>query len=169
MKPLIQIDPLVIPVCVDDESALYQAYDPMGLRLSDGFRDYLEDFIEDRKPGEGVRLELTCPRGFDLEHFRWAFRCHIDRLRRKNHRNRLRRRANALRLLGIGVTFILIGIVFAKSMGEVAAAIVSTVGSFSIWEASAIWIEEMPVITARERILAMLSEAEIIRYEEEAP
>ena len=53
-------------------------------------------------------------------------------------------------------------------MGEVAAAIVSTVGSFAIWEASAVWIEEMPAIAARERILARLKEAEIVRQEEVA-
>ena len=65
------------------------------------------------------------------------------------------------------MAFVLIGIAFARNMGEVTAAIVSTVGSFSIWEASAVWIEEMPVIAARERILAMLREAEIVRSEGE--
>ena len=79
----------------------------------------------------------------------------------------MRKTAGALRLLGIGVAFVLIGIAFSRSMGEVAAAIVSTIGSFSIWEASAVLIEEMPVIAARERILAMLGEAEIVRNGEE--
>lgn len=168
MKPLNREAPLVIPICVDDGRALYDEFDPADQRLSDAFKDYLEDFIEDRKPGEGVRLELTCSNGFDMERFRRAYRLHIDKLRQRNRRQRARRTASALRLLGIGVTFVLIGITFTKNMGEVVAAIVSTVGSFSIWEASAVWIEEMPMITARERVLAMLGDAEIVRVKEES-
>lgn len=167
MKHLNREAPLVLPICVDDERALYDEFDPTDQRLSDAFKGYLEDFIEDRKPGEGVRLELTCSNGFDMERFRRAYRLHIDKLRQRNRRQRARKTASALRLLGIGVAFVLIGIAFARNMGEVTAAIVSTVGSFSIWEASAVWIEEMPVIAARERILAMLGEAEIVRSEEE--
>jgi len=167
MKHLNREAPLVIPICVDDERALYDEFDPENQRLSDAFKGYLEDFIEDRKPGEDVRLALTCSNGFDMERFRRAYRMHIDKLRRRNRRNRVRKTASALRLLGIGVAFVLIGIAFSRSMGEVVAAIVSTIGSFSIWEASAVWIEEMPVIVARERILVMLGEAEIVRQESE--
>lgn len=167
MKRVYHDSPFVIPICVDDGRALYDEFDPTDQRLSDAFKGYLEDFIEDRKPGEGVRLELTCSNGFDMERFRRAYRLHIDKLRQRNRRQKARKTASALRLLGIGVAFVLIGIAFARNMGEVTAAIVFTVGSFSIWEASAVWIEEMPVIAARERILAMLREAEIVRSEGE--
>lgn len=168
MKRLNREALLVIPVCVDDERALYDEFDPADQRLSDSFKGYLEDFIEDRKSGEGVRLALTSPKGFEMERFRRAYRLHIDKLRQRNHRDRVRKTASALRLLGIGIAFVLIGITFSRSMGEVVAAIVPTIGSFSIWEASAVWIEEMPVIAARERVLAMLGEAEIVRIEEGA-
>ena len=52
------------------------------------------------------------------------------------------------------------------AMGGVTAAIVSTIGSFAIWEAAAAWIEEMPQIRVRSRILTLLAEAEI-RYRRE--
>lgn len=168
MKRVSHEAPLVIPICVDDERALYDEFDPGDQRLSDAFKGYLEDFIEDRKPSGGVRLELAGSKDFDLERFRRAYRRYIDRLRQRNRRDRVRKTASALRLLGIGVAFVLIGIAFARNMGEVMAAIVSTVGSFAIWEASAVWIEEMPVIAARKRILTRLGEAEIVRQEEEA-
>ncbi|MDO4866788.1 MAG: hypothetical protein Q4C10_09530 [Clostridia bacterium] len=167
MKRINHDSPFVIPICVGDGRVLYDEFDPAEQRLSDAFKGYLEDFIEDRKPGEGVRLELTGSKDFDLERFRRAYRLHIDKLRQRNHRDRARKTASALRLLGIGVVFVLIGIAFSRSMGEVVATIVSTVGSFAIWEASAVWIEELPVITARERVLAMLGEADIVRSKEE--
>ncbi len=81
MKHINHDYPLVIPICVDDEQALYHEFDPANQRLSDAFKSYLEDYIEDRKPGEGVRLALTCSNGFDMMHFRRAYRLHIDKLR----------------------------------------------------------------------------------------
>ena len=167
MKRIDRDAPLVIPICVDDERALYDTFDPADQRFSDGFKSYLEDFIENRNPGGRVRLELTCSKGFDLERFRRAYRLHIDRLHQSSRRYRVRKTASALRLLAIGIAFVLIGITFSGSFGEVAAAIVSTVGSFSIWEASAVWIEEMPLIAAKARILAVLNEAEIVFNREE--
>ena len=41
------------------------------------------------------------------------------------------------------------------------AAIISTIGSFSVWEASAKWIETLPELKKKERILNLLSEAEM--------
>ena len=67
MKRVSHEAPLVIPICVDDERALYDEFDPADQRFSDAFKGYLEDFIEDRKPGEGVRLELAGSKDFDLE------------------------------------------------------------------------------------------------------
>ena len=159
--------PLVIAVCVEDERELYDGFDPEGLRLSDSFRSYLEDFAEDKRLGERVRLELTCSARFNPDRFRRACRLHMERLRERNRRERLRKSANALRLLGIGVAFVLIGIAFSHAMGEVTAAIVSTIGSFAIWEASAVWIEEMPAIRTKDRFLALLYDAEIVRRGED--
>ena len=65
------------------------------------------------------------------------------------------------------IAFVLIGVAFSHTMGEVTAAIVSTIGSFAIWEAAAIWIEEMPVIAAMDRFLALPGDAEIVRNGED--
>ena len=46
--------------------------------------------------------------------------------------------------------------------GPVLAAIISTIGSFSIWEAAAIWLEDMPSLRKRERALAVYRRAEIL-------
>lgn len=67
------------------------------------------------------------------------------------------------RLLGIGVLFIVLGILIAGQVNSVMAAIISTIGSFSVWEASAVWIETLPSLRKKERLLRRLAEAEI-RY-----
>lgn len=62
-----------------------------------------------------------------------------------------------VRLLLIGVLFIIIGILSGNHMPAIASAIISTIGSFAVWEASAIWIETLPVLRKRERVLNMLA------------
>ena len=66
---------------------------------------------------------------------------------------------NALRLLGIGILFVLIGIIFANAMGEVTAAIVSTIIGAS---GSLAW--ELPKLLARKKhdlTVAALSESKL--------
>lgn len=153
----------VIPIRVTEESALYDAFDPSGKKLSEELNTYLMDVLEDRRMGESVCLELVGNRSVNIERFRCSYVQHTGELIQRSKKERLRQSANALRLLLIGIVFVVIGLIFARSMGEVTAAIVSTIGSFAIWEASAIWIEEMPLLTARDRQLAALADAEI-RY-----
>lgn len=153
----------VIPIRVSNESVLYDTFDPSGKKLSEELNTYLMDMLEDRRMGESVCLELVGNRSVNIERFRHSYTQYIDELIQRNKKERLRQSANALRLLLIGIVFVMIGLIFARSMGEVTAAIVSTIGSFAIWEASAIWIEKMPLLTARDRQLAALADAEI-RY-----
>ena len=49
-------------------------------------------------------------------------------------------------------------------VNPVIGTIVSTIGSFSVWEASAVWIKTLPVLRGRRMVLKKLSTAEI-RYE----
>jgi len=66
---------------------------------------------------------------------------------------------SAVRLLLIGILFILIGLAFAPKLKEVLAAIISTVCSFSIWEAAAEWIETFPALIRNEKVLNVLEKA----------
>lgn len=159
----------VIPISVADEQDLYEGFDPSGLTLSEALKGYLSDFMEDRKLGDSVCLEMTSKHPLDMDRFRQAYGQHIEKLRQRSRRELRRQMVNALRLLGIGIVFVLIGILFASAMGEVTAAIVSTIGSFAIWEAAAVWIEEMPLIKAKERILLRLAEADIQYRKKDAP
>lgn len=66
---------------------------------------------------------------------------------------------SAVQLLLIGILFILIGLAFAPKLKEVIAAIISTVCSFSIWEAAAEWIETFPALIRKEKVLNVLEKA----------
>lgn len=153
----------LIQVLVNEEKNLYAEYDPSGLSLDRGLIDYLVDCVENRKPGEKVSFEILSDTELDMERIRKAFLRFIDKHSSRNHHEMVRSQANALRLLGIGVLFIVLGILIAGQVNSVMAAIISTTGSFSVWEASAVWVETLPSLRKKERLLRRLAEAEI-RY-----
>ncbi len=122
----------MIPFMVRDEQELYDVFDPSGLSLSGNVTAYLSDYMEDRRPGEHVCLEVTAEYAFDAERFRKAYLLYIQKLQARSRREIGRCNLCAVRLLLIGVVFIVIGIALASRMNEVAAAIISTIGSFAV-------------------------------------
>ena len=159
----------VIPIKAENENDLYATFDPSGLSLSGDVTDYLSDYMTARRPGERVCIEVTAAGPFDPERFREAYLLFVQKLQHRSRREIVKCNVSAIRLLLIGVVFIVIGIIFSAKMGEVIAAIISTIGSFAVWEASAQWIETLPALRKRDRILSMLSGAEmrVIRGERE--
>lgn len=157
-----------IPISIDSETDLYEPFNPAGNTLSAGLCDYLESFVEDREVGQEVRLELACAAPIDLDRFGGAYRAHVDALARRCKTKRAKRSANAVRLLCIGVTFVVAGLALTGEVGPVLAAIISTIGSFSIWEAAAIWLEDIPSLRKRERVLGVYRRADVSAKEKGA-
>lgn len=150
-----------IPLCVRDESSLYASFDPSGLKFSSELADYLEDYAQDRLPGEKVCVRITAETEPDMGRFETAYKGFFRQLTVRNRREMLKSNLRALRLLVIGILFIILGLACAAWIKEVPAAVISTIGSFSVWEASAEWIETLPVLRKRDRILKILSDAGI--------
>lgn len=153
----------IIPIYVRDESELYTAFDPSGLSFSSDLTEYLSDYVEDRKLGEMICVEVRSEARPDMERMKKAFAAFTDKLSRRNRREIMRSRANSIRILIIGILFIVIGISSSNHVNSVIAAIVSTIGSFSVWEASAEWIETLPALRKKEKVLKLIADAEI-RY-----
>lgn len=153
----------IIPINVREEKELYTEYDPSGLSLSSDLTAYLSDYVEDRKLGENVSIEIRSDTEPDMERIRKSFILFIDKLSRRNQREIRRNMINSVRLIVIGIVFIVVGIVSANHINSVIAVIISTIGSFSVWEASAVWIESLPALRKKERLLNKFAEAKI-RY-----
>ncbi len=153
----------IIPVKVMEEKDLFTEFDPSGLSFSSDLAEYMVDYVEDRKLGERVCIEIQSTTEPDMERFIKAFLLFVEKYSKRNRREIIRNRMNSVRLFVIGIIFIVIGIVSANQINSVIAAIISTIGSFSVWEASAVWIEILPELRKKERLLNMFAEAEI-RY-----
>ena len=152
-----------IPIRVEDEEALYDRFYPSGRSFSGELLAYLEDYIVDHKAGEDIAIELqasTCP---DMERFRDTYHAYVDKLIRRNKRAIRRSDLRALAALLLGAVFVVIGYSSVGRIDTVTAEIVSAVGSFSMWAAIALFIETLPTLRYKHRILKLFSAAEI-RY-----
>lgn len=151
-----------IRVKIDREEDLYCGFDEAGLTLSDDVLEYITKSLEGRRRGEKLRLSFVS--GLDLDEGRLerAIGLYMQSVERSVERLKRSSWLNSLRLLAIGVVFIVLGLVFTDRMGAVAAAIVSTIGSFSVWEAANVWIQEFPAIRAKERAVSFLKQSELV-------
>ncbi len=151
-----------IKIRIDREEDLYCGFDDEGLTLNDGLIDYIVKALEGLDSKEQVRLRFVSGLDIDEDRLETALRKHNDSVSQSVRREKKGNLLNSLRLLVIGVAFIVIGIIFEGSIGPVAAAIISTIGSFSVWEAANVWIQKFHAIRTKEKAVNFLSKSEIV-------
>ncbi len=152
----------IIPIYVREEEELYSAFEPSGLTQSSSLTDYLVDYVEDRKPGETVRIDLIANAEINDGRFRESYAGLLRKLQDRNKRDMLKCNIRAARMMIIGILFILVGLVSASQIREIPTVVISTIGSFSVWEASAECIEVLPSLLKKDRILKRMADAGII-------
>ena len=157
------MDTLCIPIKVEDEKDLYDRFLPSALAFSSELTAYLEDYLEDRKLGEGVILELYAPQPPDMEHFRNAFHAFTEKLIRRNNKAIRLADLKAVLFLLLGMAFVSIGLALAGRVDSIGAEIISAIGSFAMWGAAASFIETLPTLRVEKKRLEIFSKAEI-RY-----
>ena len=157
------MDTFCIPIKVTDEEDLYDGFCPSGLAFSGELVAYLEDYLIDRRIGENVCLELQAAQPPDMARFRDACHAYLEKLTQRNKRAIRQSDLRALAALLLGVVFISLGYTFSGRVDSITAEIISAVGSFSLWAAIAIYLETLPTLRYKEKILKVFSKAEI-RY-----
>ncbi len=151
-----------ITIHVEDEKDLYNGFDPSKETLSDDFVSYLEGQLEDRKIGEHIQLNIESEKSIDSTQFEKAMDILLESRRKKLAKDRRLNKLESVRLMVIGCFFVVVGIVFADVFTSVVAAIISTIGSFSIWEACNIWIKEIPAIRLQSAMIKVLENYKVV-------
>ena len=96
-----------------------------------------------------------------MERFRKAYSTFLERLIERNRKEANRFKIDSVRLLITGIIFVAAGILLSGLINQVLAVIISTIGSFSIWEASAVWIKTLPNLRAKRLLMKKLASAKI--------
>ena len=152
-----------IPIKVTDEDALYDQFYPSGLSFSGELVAYLEDYIIDRKPGEDIVIELQAEQEPNMGRFRNTYDNYIEKLIERNKKEIGFSDFRAFASLVLGAIFIMIGYTFGDRFDTVTAEVISAVGSFAMWASIALFIETLPTLRYKDRVLKRFSKAEI-RY-----
>ena len=148
-----------IPIKVENEEDLYDRFLPSGLSFSGELMAYLEDYLEDRRPGEGVCLELYAANEPDMNHFRNAYQTFLEKIIQRNNRAIHLADLKAVLSLVMGTAFISIGLALAGSVDQIVSEIIYSIGSFGMWAAIAAFIETIPTLRARKKRLELFSRA----------
>ena len=150
-----------IPVKVAEEENLYEPFCPTGLSFSSDLVEYLGDYIEDRKMGEDILIELQAEQEPDMERFRNTYTGFIEKLMRRNKKEIRLSDLRAYASLLLGVLFVFLGYALADRVSNIGAEVISAVGSFALWAAIALFIETIPTLRYKDRVLKRFLKAEI--------
>ncbi len=137
---------------IRNEEELYHPFDPT--LINDEIVSFLEERV--RKPTAHLTIRIICDESVDEERLRKAIARFIE-LRRNSLRTARRMNlAQQIRLLIIGIFFILLWLFVSARTEGVGPEILSILGSFAIWEAADIWLLENPEILMKRLILKKL-------------
>lgn len=151
-----------ILIQINDETELYNSFDPNRKTISADLDEYIISCLKERNRGEKTLLHIVSDKEIDEMQFRKALDAYSDKKMSELEKSKTANRFNAFRMFGIGVIFILIGIFLNGKIGDVPTTVIETLGSFSIWEAANIWLEELPKLRFQQRIVKYLSTPEIV-------
>lgn len=155
------MDIYTIKVKVSDEDDVYNKYDPNDLTLNNDMLDYIKGFSADCRKAEKILIDFICDKSLDEDKLQKAFHATVENETKQLHQEKKRNNVKQLWMSGIGSLFILVGILLENNVSELTTAILSTIGSFSLWEAAAIWIIENPANRMKRRWLKNLKKTEV--------
>lgn len=150
-----------IKIYVTNEEEIYNRFDNTKNTLSSDLTNYIMAAMEDRPIGEAIRIVFSSQDYIDSVILERAFVNYFKSLEKRLKKEKNRSFLQSMSLLIIGIIFVIIGVVLGDNISVVLATIISTIGSFTIWEAANRWIIELPRLRIENRILHFLQDYEI--------
>ena len=151
-----------IKLRIHSENELYNSLDEDHQTISSDVIDYLYSRYQEKDLCDKLKLHIVSDDSIDVDNVRDAFRCYLD-LQRKTLAKE--RRLNAIKqiwMFGIGVLFIGFRLIASDRLPALSGEIISTIGAFSMWEATSIWIVENPKNRISRGWLNMISKTQIL-------
>lgn len=146
---------------IQNEDDLYNSFDSFGKSLSEDVISYIIDKSELVGVKDKIHINLISKLHLNEEQFKNAFHNYI---REQNILLEKEKRANTIKqviMLLVGIFFIGLSILLSSISKHIILEIISTLGSFSIWESAGSWLIESKKINVKKIKLNKLSESYI--------
>ena len=131
---------------IDNEDELYNSFDKFEETLSEDFVSYINNKEEIALLTEKEDIEIVSKNKIDENKFKKAFEKYCDEqlilIRRQEKINKTKQ----IWMLIVGIVFIIFSILLTDKINVIILEIISTIGSFSIWESANSWLLQSKVI-----------------------
>ena len=146
---------------VDNEQELYNSFDKFDETLSEDLISYINNKQEIATIKEKEDIEVISAEKIDENKFKKAFYKYCDEQLILINRKQKINRTKQIWLLIIGVLFIIFSILLADKISVIILEIISTIGSFSIWESANSWLLQSKTIKFSKLRIIKLKNSEI--------
>ena len=151
-----------IQLNVKNEEDLYNSFDKFNKTLSDDVYSYINNRVELAHITDKIVIEVNPENKIDSNNFIQAYNTYIDEQRELVEKEGKFNTTKQIWLLSIGILFIVLSLILSEKLNVVFLEIISTIGSFSIWESANSWLIERKIVKAKKMKLKWLKNAEIM-------
>lgn len=148
-------------VKIDDEHELYNSFDQFDETLSEDLISYINNKEEISSIKEKEIIEIISTKKIDENKFKKAFEKYCDEQLIVINRQQKINRTKQIGMLMVGIVFIIFSILLADKINIIILEIISTIGSFSIWESANSWLLQSKAIKFNKLKAIKLKNSEI--------
>ena len=146
---------------ISNEDELYNSFDKFEETLSEDLISYINNKAEVAPIKEKEDIEIVSANKIDEDKFKKSFEKYCnEQLMIVNRQQRINR-TKQIGMLMVGIVFIILSILLTDKINIIILEIVSTIGSFSIWESANSWLLESKVIKFNKLKAMKLKDTEI--------
>ena len=146
---------------ISNEDELYNSFDKYGETLSEDLISYINNKSEIALTNVKEDIEIISSKNIDENKFKNSFEKYCnEQLILLNRQQRINR-TKQIGMLLMGVVFIIFSILLTDKINLIILEIISTIGSFSIWESANSWLLQSKVIKFNKLRVIKLKNSEI--------
>lgn len=150
-----------IHINVDEEKDLYNSFDKFNKTVSEDVISYIMNKAEFVGITESIEIDVECKNDVNIDCFSNAYKQYIeDQMNLVKKESKLNT-TKQIWLFVMGVLFITMSLVLSGIVNVIILEIISTIGSFSIWESANSWLIERKTLKIKKLKLNKLLKAKI--------
>ena len=146
---------------IDNEDELYNSFDKFEETLSEDLLSFINNKAEVASIKEKEEIEIISTNKIDENKFKKSFEKYCDEQLILVNRQQKINRTKQIGMLLVGIIFIIFSILLADKINIIILEIISTIGSFSIWESANSWLLQSKTIKFNKLKIMKLKNSEI--------
>ena len=146
---------------INSENDLYNPFDKFEETLSEDLISYINNKSEVASINQKEDIEIISSEKIDENKFKKSFEKYCNEQLILINRQQMINRTKQLGMLIVGIIFIMFSILLTDKINIIILEIISTIGSFSIWESANSWLLQSKAIKLNKLRALKLKNSEI--------